>query len=50
MHEPIEIMDRVYGDQIAMLEDDGRFDLQAIEVLKQSFIDLGILPEKPRDD
>lgn len=50
MNEPVEIMDRVYGDQIAMLEDDGRFDPQAIEVLKQSFVDLGTLPEKPRDD
>jgi ABC-type nitrate/sulfonate/bicarbonate transport system substrate-binding protein len=50
MHEPVAIMDRVYGDQIAMLEDDGHFDPQAIEVLKQSFVDLGTLPEKPRDD
>ena len=50
MHEPVEIMDRIYADQIAMLQDDGRFDPKAIEVLKQSFVDLGTLAELPRDE
>jgi hypothetical protein len=33
-----------------MLEDDGTFDPQAIEMLKQSFVDLGTLPKKPDND
>ncbi len=50
MHQPIAIMDRTYNDQISMLEDDGTFDPQAIEVLKQSFVDLGTLSTKPSND
>jgi ABC-type nitrate/sulfonate/bicarbonate transport system substrate-binding protein len=44
------IMNRVYDELASWLEDDGQFDPQAIEVLKQSYVDLGILDEKPRDD
>ena len=33
-----------------MMEDDGSFDPQAIEVLKQSWVEMGTLPDKPADD
>jgi NitT/TauT family transport system substrate-binding protein len=50
MHQPLAIMDRTYTEQLPMLEDDGTFDPQAIEMLKQSFVDLGTLPKKPDND
>ncbi len=40
---------RIYDDQLSILSDDGRFDPKAMDVLKESFIDLGILTEKPTD-
>ncbi len=43
-------MNKTYDDEIAMLEDDGNFDPKAIEVLKQSFVDMNILTTKPSDD
>lgn len=45
-----EIMNRIYDALAPWLEPDGRFDPQAIEVLKQSYVDLGILDRKPADD
>ena len=33
-----------------MLIDDGRFDPAAVEVIKQSFIEMGLLPTKPSTD
>ena len=33
-----------------MFIDDGRFDPQAVEALKQSFVDMGTLASKPADD
>jgi ABC-type nitrate/sulfonate/bicarbonate transport system substrate-binding protein len=40
----------VYDSEIGMLNDDGRFDPQAVAVLKQSYVDMGTLAEKPADD
>lgn len=45
-----EIMNRIYDELASWLEDDGRFDPQAVEVLKQSYVDLKILDRKPADD
>jgi NitT/TauT family transport system substrate-binding protein len=45
-----EIMNRVYDNLSGWLESDGHFDPQAIEVLKTSFVDMGILDTKPADD
>jgi NitT/TauT family transport system substrate-binding protein len=41
---------KTYDYEISMFIDDGRFDPQAIAVLKDSFVEMGILPTKPSDD
>jgi hypothetical protein len=50
LHNTPEIMNRVYDNLAGWLESDGHFDPQAIEVLKQSWVDLAILDKKPSDD
>lgn len=50
LKEEPERMARVYDLEISMLLPDGRFDPKAVGVLKDSFVDLGILPERPKDD
>jgi NitT/TauT family transport system substrate-binding protein len=50
LHNTPEIMNRVYDNLAGWLEDDGHFDAQALEVLKQSWVDLAILDQKPTDD
>lgn len=49
LHSTPAIMNRIYDDLAPWLESDGRFDPQAIEVLKTSYLDLGILDRKPSD-
>jgi NitT/TauT family transport system substrate-binding protein len=44
------VMTRTYDTEISMFEDDGRFDPAAITVLKQSFVEMGMLTEKPADE
>ncbi len=39
-----------YDYEISMMEVDGRFDPQAVEVLKQSFVEMGTLDKKPAND
>jgi NitT/TauT family transport system substrate-binding protein len=39
-----------YDFEIGMLIDDGCFDPDAVAALKQSFIEMGTLPDKPADD
>jgi NitT/TauT family transport system substrate-binding protein len=41
---------RNYDFEIGMLLDDGRFDPKAVAALKQSYVDMGTLPDKPADD
>jgi NitT/TauT family transport system substrate-binding protein len=41
---------RTYDSQVSMLIDDGRFDPAAIEVIKDSFIEMGALTARPSDD
>jgi NitT/TauT family transport system substrate-binding protein len=50
LHNTPEIMNRIYDDLAPWLESDGHFDPQAIEVLKASFVDMGILDKKPTND
>jgi NitT/TauT family transport system substrate-binding protein len=50
LHGNPDIMNRVYDNLASWLEDDGHFDPQAVEVLKASFVDMGILDTKPTDD
>jgi ABC-type nitrate/sulfonate/bicarbonate transport system substrate-binding protein len=47
MNNTPEIMNRIYDELAPWLESDGHFDPQAIEVLKNSFVDMGILDKKP---
>jgi ABC-type nitrate/sulfonate/bicarbonate transport system substrate-binding protein len=50
LHLSPAIVGRVYDIESPILSDDGHFDPAAITALKQSFIDMGMLSEKPRDD
>ncbi len=40
---------RAYDEQISVFSEDGVFDPKAVEVLKQSFIEMGLLKETPDD-
>jgi NitT/TauT family transport system substrate-binding protein len=44
------VVNEDYDLEVGMFNDDGRFDPQALAVLKQSFVDMGTLREKPADD
>jgi NitT/TauT family transport system substrate-binding protein len=44
------VMSKAYDLELETLPDDGQFDLAGLDELKESFVELGILPEKPTDD
>ena len=44
---PAPIVGKVYDQTIAMLSDDGRFDPKGLAVLRQSFVDMNMLPRAP---
>jgi ABC-type nitrate/sulfonate/bicarbonate transport system substrate-binding protein len=50
LHQSPAVMAHAYDTEISMFEDDGHFDPQAMDVLKQSFVDMKLLTEKPADD
>jgi ABC-type nitrate/sulfonate/bicarbonate transport system substrate-binding protein len=50
LHQSPAVMDRTYDSELSMLSDDGSFDPEAITVLKDSYVEMGILPDKPPDD
>lgn len=50
LHNTPAIINRIYDDLSSWLESDGHFDPEAPEVLKSSFVDMGILDKKPTDD
>lgn len=50
LNQSREAMTKTYDDEIAMLSDDGRFDPAALEVLKDSYVGMGILSERPKDE
>lgn len=50
MHEPPDVAEKTYDSEIGTFIPDGTFDPQAVEVLKQSFIDMGMLKAKPASD
>jgi ABC-type nitrate/sulfonate/bicarbonate transport system substrate-binding protein len=50
LHESPTVVREDYDFEIGMFNDDGRFDPQAVAVLKQSFVDMGTLASKPADD
>jgi len=43
------VIDRAYDEEIGIFSDDGVFDPKAVAVLKQSFIEMGLLKEIPDD-
>jgi NitT/TauT family transport system substrate-binding protein len=45
-----DIIGRAYDEQIKMLQDNGKFDPEAIKVIKESLIEMDILDKKPTDD
>lgn len=50
LHQSPAVMNRTWDYEISMFEDDGHFDPQAIDVLQQSFVAMGLAPEKIPDD
>jgi NitT/TauT family transport system substrate-binding protein len=47
LHNTPDIMKRIYDELAPWLESDGHFDPQALDALKASFVDMGILGKKP---
>ena len=43
------VISRAYDEQISIFSTTGEFDPKAVEVLKESFIEMGLLKEKPED-
>jgi hypothetical protein len=50
MHESKAVAEKTYDDEIGAFSTDGTFDPEAVAVLKQSFLDMGMLKDKPADD
>ncbi len=50
LHQDAGVMERTYDSELSMLSSDGTFDPEAIEILKDSFVEMGILDAKPRTD
>jgi hypothetical protein len=50
LHESAAVASKTYDLQMPMLELDGQFDPEGLELIKQSFVDLGMLGKKPSDD
>jgi ABC-type nitrate/sulfonate/bicarbonate transport system substrate-binding protein len=50
LHQSRTVMDRTYDSEVSMLSDDGTFDLPSIEILKESYIEMGVLDKKPGND
>ena len=50
MHMSPAVMTKTYDDEISMMSDDGAFDPQAIEVLKDTYVEMGMLDQKPTTD
>jgi NitT/TauT family transport system substrate-binding protein len=50
LQQSASVVDKDYDFEAGMFIDDGRFDPQAVAALKQSYIEMGTLKEKPADD
>jgi NitT/TauT family transport system substrate-binding protein len=50
MHMSTAVMSKTYDDEISMMSDDGAFDPQAIEALKDTYVEMGMLDQKPSTD
>jgi hypothetical protein len=47
MHMSPAVISKTYDDEIAMMSQDGAFDPAAIDVLKDSYVEMGMLDKKP---
>lgn len=45
-----EIIGRAYDEQISMLQDNGKFDPEAIKLIKQTLVEMEILDKEPPDE
>jgi hypothetical protein len=43
------VMERTYDIEMPNMSDDGHFDPKGLAVLKESFVDMGMLPNQPDD-
>lgn len=50
MHMSNAVISKTYDDEITMMSPDGSFDPQAIEALKDSYVEMGMLDKKPTTD
>jgi NitT/TauT family transport system substrate-binding protein len=50
LNEPPAVLGLIYDHEKPILLDDGHIDPKAVDVIKDSFIDMGILDTKPSDD
>jgi NitT/TauT family transport system substrate-binding protein len=50
LHQDATVMDSTYDSELSMLSTDGTFDQQAVEVLKDSYVEMGILDAKPSNE
>jgi len=49
LKQPPHIISRVYDSEMQMLTHNGRFDPKAVAVLKQSYVEMGLLDKQPKD-
>ena len=50
LNQDPKVIARAWESEKAMLSDDGTFDSEGLEVLKDSFVEMGILDKKPDND
>lgn len=50
LRENPSVADRTYDAEIGMFSNDGHFDQQGIELLKQSWVEEGVIDKAPSDD
>jgi NitT/TauT family transport system substrate-binding protein len=50
LRESPAVLEKTYDNQMPMMVLDGQFDPEGLELIKQSYVDLGMLPEKPKDE
>lgn len=50
LHESAAVLNKTYDYELPMMGIDGQFDPQGLELIKDSFVEMGILETKPSDD
>jgi hypothetical protein len=47
---PPDIVSHAYDEEVGMMQDNGRFDPEAVKVIKSSLVEMHILDSEPSDD